>query len=367
MPKRRGSGTVQLPEGVRGVNRRGAIYYYWAPHRGTDAAVKPVALGKDASHPEFWAKLRALQGDADRIHTGGFRKLIADYTASSIWDGHRERTRIHYRHQLDRIDAAWGDMPVEGLTVEGIFKLRAGLERTPVAANHLISVLRTLLAWGLSHGYGTRNPANDIAAIGIKDEQNARPWPEDAYRLIVDTGPEHIRRAAFLGRATGQRRSDLVKLGKKNRRDDGIAFKIGKLRDKEHFVPLTRRQIEVIDSWSCSDTGPWIVSPTGKPMSGDHLQSSLGRFIAKVPELAGIEIKMHGLRAMAACDRKLSGFDDAAVGKSIGMSSAMVTRYTKHIDQERVARGVRDGLERAEKGIGKSSNGDWKIPSEKSR
>jgi site-specific recombinase XerD len=354
---------VHLPEGVRGVKRKGATYYYWAPYRGTAAATKPIALGKDSSDPEFWAKLRELQGDAGKMEAGTFRKLIADYTASGIWDSHKERTRVHYRHQLSRIETAWGDLPVEGLTVDGIFKLRAGLERTPVAANHLVSVQRTLLGWGLSHGYGTRNPANDVEPIAIRDEQNAKPWTEAAYALVLAKAPEHIRRAVFLGRATGQRRSDLVKLGKKNRRDDGIAFKIGKLRDKEHFIPLTRKQLEEIDSWSCSDTGPWIVSPTGRPMSGDHLQSSLGRFVAKVPELAGVEVKMHGLRAMAACDRKYLGADDAAVGKSIGMSTAMVARYTKHIDQQRVARDVRDGLERAENGIGKSSNGDWKTPS----
>jgi len=49
----------------------------------------------------------------------------------------------------------------------------------------------------------------------------AGPWPEWAYKLTLEQAAEHIRRAAFLGRTTGQRRSDLVKLGRKHRDRDG--------------------------------------------------------------------------------------------------------------------------------------------------
>ena len=109
-------------------------------------------------------------------------------------------------------------------------RLRSGFrlrhQPTPVQANHLVSVLRTLLAWGIPRGYGERNPALEVVAIDILDEQNARPWPEDAFRLVLHEAPEHLRRAAFLGRVTGQRRSDLVRMGKRNRRDDGLTFRL---------------------------------------------------------------------------------------------------------------------------------------------
>jgi len=47
---------------------------------------------------------------------------------------------------------------------------------------------------------------------------------------------------AFLGRAIGQRVSDLVKMRPADLADDGISIRIGKLRDKLHFVPLTAAQ-----------------------------------------------------------------------------------------------------------------------------
>lgn len=354
MSRRRGSGVVDLPSGVHAVRVGKKTYYYWHPNRGTGFAGKRIPLGTDARDPEFWQRLRDAMGQRIPHEQGTFKALIADYKASQAWVDLRHRTRVHYEHQLSRIEAAWGDMQAGELTVRGIYALRANFSSTPVAANHLVAVLRMLLKWGLQFGYGKSNPATEIKRIEIRDEQSARPWPEDAYQHVVKNAPEHIKRAVFLARATGQRRSDLVKMGRRHRDGDGLRFTISKLRDKPHFVPVTKDQLAVIDSWSCSDLGPWIVSPTGAAMSGDHLQSSLNRYISSQPKLRGLALKMHGLRALAACDRKMLGFDNRAIGASIGMSAGMVDRYTKHINQEALARQVRDGLERAGNEIVKS-------------
>jgi hypothetical protein len=346
MAQRRRGVVVSLPSGVHAVKHGRKTYYYWHPRRST-GGTESVPLGTDIRDPEFWIKLRKLQGDAGALPANTFMSLIADYKSSPKWQKLRPRTRDHYAHHLSRIEAAWGGMPVEGLTIQGIFALRAKFEVTPVAANHLVSILRTLLDYGLQHGYGATNPAASVKPIEIVDEENAMPWPETAYKIIMETAPEHLRRAVFLGRATGQRRSDLVRFGKKHRRDDGLEFRIGKLRDKPHFIPLTQQQLAEIGAWDCSETGPWIVSPTGNPMTGDHLQASLNRFVAKNKALKDYTLKMHGLRAMAACDRKMLGFENQAIGHNIGMSTAMVERYTRHINKEALARQVRDGLERA--------------------
>lgn len=336
---------LELPEGVHAVKAGKNTYYYWSPNRGTAFAGKPIPLGKDAKDPEFWRILKLAQGDDGTLKSGTFNALIAEYKASSKWRKLREKTRVTYTHQLGRIALAWGDMAVEGLTVKGIFAIRAKYEATPVAANHLVSVLRTILGWGLEHGYGERNPANDVKAIEIEDEENAKPWPEWAFNLVLETAPERLYRAVYLGRACGQRRSDLGRYGKRHRKEDGIAVKIGKLRDKHHIIPLSRAQLQELDSWSCSDTGPWVVGVGGGRMSGDNMQSTLNRLIAKTPRLQGLELKMHGLRAMAAIDRKLAGAENRAIGASLCMSTTTVERYIRHIDQLELARGVRDKLE----------------------
>ena len=343
MPRR--GGGMPVPEGVHAVRAGKRTYYYWHPHRGAPNAGKAIPLGTDPTDPEFWVKLNSLRGSRDGISAWTFDALIRDYRASSKFLNRRKRTQEHYEHQLQRISDSWGSLPVSELSTAGIFALRAKYERTPVAANHLITMLRTILGWGLAHNYCTTNLARDIVPLEIDDERNAKPWPDAAYELVLRIAPERIRRSVYLARATGQRRSDVVGFGKRHRRDDGIAIKIGKLRDRDHVIPLMAHQIEELDSWSCSDTGPWVVSPTGEKMSGDNVQSTLKRLIEKTPELRKHDLKMHGLRANAAIDRKLAGAENRAIGASIRMSTAMVERYIKHIDDLALARGVRDQME----------------------
>jgi site-specific recombinase XerD len=350
MRKRKGSGNVSLPEGVHAVPAKGKTYYYWAPGRGTPNAPKAVSLGTDATHPDFWKKLRGLAGPAPvqaaiDSKIGTFDALIAEYKGARAFTNKRQRTRRHYEHQLSRIQKAWGKLKVESLTVDHIVRMRSKFENTPVAANHLLSMLRTLLKFGLERGYGKINPAREVDNVEILDEQHAKPWPEWAFQFILKNAPEDIRRATFLGRACGQRRSDLVTFGKKHRRDDGLAIKVGKLRDKDHFIPLTKAQLAELDSWSCSDTGPWIISVAGRMMSGDALDQALQRYVRRTPELNGIKLNWHGLRAMAAIDRKLEGAENRAIGASLCLSSAMVEKYIHHIDELQLARGVRDLME----------------------
>jgi hypothetical protein len=73
-------------------------------------------------------------------------------------------------------------------------------------------------------------------------------------------------------------------------------------------------------------------------MSGDALWNALDRFVTDTPELVGVTIKPHGLRALAVCDRRLDGLSHQEICAQLWMSMNMVMRYSKHIDQERLAR-----------------------------
>jgi hypothetical protein len=174
-----------------------------------------------------------------------------------------------------------------------------------------------------------RNSAADVCPLHV-DVENTCPWPDDAFKRVLGTAPEWIRRAAFPGRTTGQRRSDLVKFGRKHRRANGLQIKVGKLRDKDHFVPLKASQLTEIDSWSCSDTGPWITNAAGQPMGGEALGNALDRFLAEVPELKGSNLNPHGLRAMAVCDRRIDRLSHQEV-------SAQLSHVNGHGDALREA------------------------------
>lgn len=340
MARRKKTGVVNLPIGVHRVSSKGRSYFYFAPGRGTKAAGERVPLGTDPTAPEFWAKLSGARGvNHEATKPGTFAALIRDFKTSPEWSRLRPNTRRDYAIYLDRVERAWGTLTVAGLTPKGIYALRKQYAATPVAANHLVAILRSLLAWGIKQGYHERNPARDVTRIKIIAIRGARPWPEEAFKLIIERAPEALRRAAVLGRACGQRRSDLVRFGRKNRRDDGLDITIGKLRDRPHFVPLSKAELAEIDSWSCSDTGPWIVSNKDQLLGGAELAELLDWFVARTPELAGYgPIKLHGLRAMAVCDRRMDGLEHQEIAAQLGMSLLMVMRYSSQIDQEALAR-----------------------------
>ena len=345
MARRKNTGMIELPSGVHAVKAGCKVYYYWHPNRGTALEGKRVALGTDSRDPVFWEKLKAAQGKATGdVEPGTFAALALAYrgpdsgVGSAEWEKNTPNTKRMYNLYIDRIVDKWGALPVPSITARHIYAFRELYADTPSLANQLVRMLRTLFAFGIPRGYIDRNPAIEVKPIPYVDVEHAHPRPEDAFKRIIETAPEHIRRAAFLGRACGQRRSDLVRYGRKHRRADGLQIKIGKLRDKDHFIPLKASELAEIDSWSCSDTGPWITNADGQPMSGDAIGSSLDRFLAEAPELAGLNLNPHGWRAMAVCDRRLDGLSHQEISAQLCMSMNMVMRYSKHIDQERLAR-----------------------------
>lgn len=240
---------MSLPDGVQKVVKpSGRTYYYFAPGRGTKAAGKRVPLGRDPQDPEFWRLLRDAKVGAEKVRAGSFSALIADFKASHEWGRLRRASRRTYKFCLNRLESEAGDRIVREMTRRDVYLLRDGMSGTPVAANLMLTVLRVLIEWGIPRGYRDDNPTVGLRRLVI-EESGAQPWSEEAYAFVIDKAPPNLRRMAFLGRATGQRASDLVRMRPADLADDGINVRIGKRRDKPHFVPLTKAQVKEIRSW----------------------------------------------------------------------------------------------------------------------
>jgi hypothetical protein len=342
--------SLNLPRDVHCVTKpNGRRYYYYQIKRGTAGQGSRVALGSDTRDPEFWRRLKDAQG-ADptlpRKPTGTWSELIIAYRGSQEFGWLKPRTQKDYNSYLDKLASEAGDRIVRELTRADIYQMRDGMAKTPVAANHMISVLRTLLEWSIPRGFRTDNPAMGIKKLK-SDEGGAEPWPEDAFAFVMQHAPDDLRRMAFLGRASGQRREDLVALRGANLTSDGIKLNISKLRGKAHFVPLTQAQIGEVAKWSVKDLDYFLKSPTGKPYTGDGLNSRWNRWrdSAEAKPIATAKMTIHGLRATAVCDRREAGTEDGAIADELGMSVQMVSRYARFADKARSARASRDRRE----------------------
>lgn len=339
---------MTLPKDVQPVlNRHGRIYYYYAPGRGTKSAGKRIPLGSDVNDPEFWRRLRDAKNPAE-LGTGTVSALIADFKKSNIWSHLRPKSRRVYTHFLDRLEAEGGDRPVAVMTRRDIYALMDRMSTTPVAANLMLSVLRSLLEFGVPRGYRDDNPAIGVKRLKVEDSGHA-PWPDAGYSFVMEHAPTHLRRMAFLGRATGQRVSDLVKMRPADLADDGINLRIGKLRDKKHMVPLTKAQMAEIKSWGVRDLDFFISMPrTGKRCTDRYLNTlwHSWRALDDAKPIRNLKMTIHGLRSTAINDRRVAGTEDGAIADEIGMSVKMVARYTRFADKIASGRASRDRRER---------------------
>jgi integrase len=336
---------VMLPPDVqRVVKPSGRVYYYYAPRRGSAGAGKRVALGSDTADPEFWRKLREASSPSS-ARGGTLSKLIAEYRTHKEWEDLRPASKRAYAHFFDRLEAGGGDRPVAAMTRRDIYALLDQMSGTPVAANLMLTVLRTLLEFGVPRGYRDDNPAIGVRKLRIEDRGHS-PWPERGYAYVMEHAPAHLRRLAFLGRATGQRVSDLIKMRPADLVDDGINVRIGKLRDKPHFVPLTAAQMTEIRSWGVRDLEFFISIPaSGKRYSPNALNKSWNKWRKAAP-IHDLKMTIHGLRATKIADLRGTGTEDGAIADEIGMSVKMVSRYLRFADKAASARASRDRRER---------------------
>ena len=53
---------------------------------------------------------------------------------------------------------AWGKLHVGSVKPKHVIQLRDAWAETPVAANHLLSVLKTLINWGIPREFSETNP-----------------------------------------------------------------------------------------------------------------------------------------------------------------------------------------------------------------
>jgi len=350
MSRRRGPGAVPLPDNVFRVKRpSGKIHYYFQARRGRPDHGPLVRL-PEPNDPEFWAKAKSLNegGATQRAAAGSFRALIEHYKTETPGyarlSGSSKRT---YGIALDAIDVKWGALPVRDLRPKNIYELLDRYADRPSMGNLTVRVLRTLLKEGVKKGYAEINVAIGIEPLS-EDVEGSEPWSEATYAHVLKCAPEVIMRAAVLGRATGQRAVDLVRMLPGNRDRNGIAFTVQKLRGVKHFVPIQKEALAVIDGWGVNKVTPYLTIG-GRRISEEYLRGVWRMFRSRDNAIPP-DATLHDLRAMAVCDRRLQGVAHQQIADQLRMSPAMVMRYSKGIDREANAQAGMDVFERAENG-----------------
>jgi len=337
---------LELPPHVRRIVAKGRAYFYFQRGRGTKVEGERIPLPRNLHSIAFWQAYRTALGGSDEPVGYTFNDLITVYRMSPEFRAKAVATQRDYERYLNIIKEAWGPLLVSGLRPKNVLKLRDALVRTPVAANHLLSITKTLINWGIPREFCDSNPCLAIAKLK-SDEGGARPWPIWAFALIETHAREDLRRAVWLARYTGQRQADVIRMGKADLEDGGIKV-VQQKTGKELWIPLHKDLKAEMDRWEVGPPWLFVQAPKRQGYDAERFRAAWTRLMNATPagRIRREGFTFHGLRASSVENLREAGCDDASIESITGMSQAIIKRYSRFADQKKLAKAAILRLER---------------------
>lgn len=201
---------------------------------------KPRMLPGLPGSAEFMdAYQAALQQQAtgigsSRSRPGSLSALVAAYYTSAEWHLLSPSTQRMRRNILERFRASagplnlvpYGERRIQALARENLLAIRDRHASTPHQANKLINVLSGLFRFGLDRRLLAINPATGIRPLKIRSD-GFHTWTVEQILEFETAHPEgtQARLAFALLNHTGQRRSDVVKMGRQHVHGDFLEIR----------------------------------------------------------------------------------------------------------------------------------------------
>lgn len=324
--------TVSLPKGVHRVVSRGREYFYYQAGRGTKHVGERVSLPKDPQSPEFWQAVRQAQGIAGPIATDTIGALIDAY--ETAWPGLPRKlsngTMEQYRRQLRVVRKMWGDLQAEALRPSHVQALmeKIGAD-TPGAANNLLDALRAMCRWASGpRELLSRDPTQGVAHF--RQGEGHKPWTPEQLAFADKNFTGMLRRAYVLARYTGQRISDVVRLGWTDIDDGGFSLPQKKTGVRP-WCPIFPELEAEMSKWE-KRPGPFLYQDNGRPFTTNLMWKWLNDARKDQPVIE--EVVWHGLRANAVIRLRQAGFSVPQICDAVGMSPQMVERYSRYADRK---------------------------------
>lgn len=330
--------TVRLRHVQRYRDRHGKLRHYLRmPGRPS------VPLPGLPGSPEFMLAYNAAVAAPPPARPVGERKategtldaLAALWYASPEFRSLRPQTQATYRRTVERLRARHGGGLVATLKPETVRRIRDAVADRPAAANHLLSVLRILLRFAIDRGWRDDDPARDVRRLRY-GKTGFHTWTEAeiaAFEARWPTG-SRPRLALALLLHTGQRRGDVVRMGRQHLRGGAIEVrqaKTGALLE----IPLHPALAAELEQ-APKDRLTFLATEAGQAFTPGGFYN---RF-AGWAEAAGLPkgCSPHGLRKAAARRLAEAGCTPHEIASITGhLTLSEVQRYTRAADQRRLA------------------------------
>jgi len=298
-------------------------------------------------------KAEARDIGSSRIVAGTVNALVTTYLyplSSSPFKTAAAETQRGRRNILENFARRHGNKPlfrIDGgsrrtmlLTrehVQAIVNEKAG---TPFAQRNFLNTIRAMFQWAHAEGRIPDDPTLGVKRVKAKTT-GYKTWSENE---IAKFEAKHAigtkaRLAFALLLYTGQRRSDVVNLGRQHIQGDVLIIDQGKTEGGEEAhleIPLHPRLRAIIDATPMIGVKTFLVTHFGKP----YTAPGFGNWFRELCDKAGCPgVSAHGLRKATARRLAEIGCTEHQIASITGHASlSEVQRYTKAADRKRMAR-----------------------------
>jgi integrase len=289
---------------------------------------------------QYAAALDGVKGQAanigaERTLPGTFNALCVSYYRSPDFLGLAASTQRQRRNVLERFRAVHGNKPIKGLGRHHIKDILGAKANTPEAANHLLKVLRIILAFAVDQNMIGANPAAGVKKYKSHGDGH-HSWTDQEVAQFQARYPAGTKAglALALGLFTAQRKGDVLRMGWQHVSGDTIAVRQEKTKTPL-VIPLHPELQAALVSVPRTNL-TFLVTEWGAPFTS----AGFGNWFRERCNEAGLRhCSFHGLRKAAATRLANAGCSTDEV-KAITGHRALgeVARYTKAADQRRLAR-----------------------------
>lgn len=336
---------TKLPKHVhRFTDRNGkARYYLRRP------GFKAIPLPGIERSPTFMAAYEAAMSSAsppvgiDRVKPGSLRAVAAGYFRSAVYLALTAPSRQMYRHRIDALcqqkdslGAALGDKSAAKLERKHIVALMETKAGKPAAANELRKILRALMQHAVETGIRDNDPTRDVKSVKIKSD-GFHSWTDEEIAQFEAHHPVGTKaRLAFaLLINTGQRRSDVIRMGRQHIRD-GFVTVVQQKTGAKLEIPVTDDLAAIIAA-TPSDNLTFLTTDRG---NRPYTPQGFTDWFGKMCDAADLDARCtpHGLRKAKArllAEDECSTHEIASITGHVSLRE--VERYTKAVNQKRLA------------------------------
>lgn len=269
-----------------------------------------------------------------RITGDVFASVIRDFLQSEKFLKLAPSTQVSYRYNLmlAQHPDTLGAVPIEEMRPALVQAFLDGYAERLGQQRCAQTALKSLEKWALVRDRLPFPITLGTEAIGSTGGHV--PWTDDHVALAELHAKPHLARAVTLAANTGQRGSDLVRMGPTDLETYEGRPGINVIQTKTGhriWIPMTQELMAVVGSWE-RRPGPFLLKEDGQPMTRPQLSDQWLRERDTNPALGPhreLELSMHGLRATAVVRLRRAGATALQIGDMVGMSEQMVNRYCR--------------------------------------